>query len=68
MVSDAKRKPVAEYMERPFPVISEDASLTEITNSIGHDTTAILVKHSGGFDIITKSDLIYFLTRQKVNS
>src|SRR5262245_23533902 len=26
---DAKRKPVAEYMERPFPVISEDASLTE---------------------------------------
>ena len=35
-------KPVAEYMERPFPVISEDASLTEVTNSIGYDTTAIL--------------------------
>jgi cystathionine beta-synthase len=61
---EAKRKPVAEYMERPFPVIAEDASLTELTNAIGHDTTAILVKQARGFDIITKSDLIYFLTRQ----
>jgi cystathionine beta-synthase len=61
---DAKRKPVAEYMEGPFPVISEDASLTEVTNAIGHNTTAILVKQANGFDIITKSDLIYFLTRQ----
>src|SRR6185295_16757724 len=39
---DAKRKPVAEYMEGPFPVISEDASLTEVTNAIGPETTAIL--------------------------
>jgi len=61
---DAKRKPVAEYMERPFPVIPEDASLTEVTNNIGHDTTAILVKQAHGYDIITKSDLIYFLTHQ----
>jgi len=61
---EAKRKPVAEYMEGPFPVISEDASLTEVTNAIGHNTTAILVKQASGFDIITKSDLIYFLTRQ----
>jgi cystathionine beta-synthase len=60
---EAKRKPVAEYMEGPFPVISEDASLTEVTNAIGHNTTAILVKQANGFDIITKSDLIYFLTR-----
>jgi cystathionine beta-synthase len=61
---EAKRRPVAEYMEGPFPVISEDASLTEVTNAIGHNTTAILVKQANGFDIITKSDLIYFLTRQ----
>jgi len=61
---EAKRKPVAEYMERPFPVISEDASLTEVTECIGQNTTAILVKQAHGFDIITKSDLIYFLTRQ----
>jgi cystathionine beta-synthase len=61
---EAKRKPVAEYMERPFPVISEDASLTEVTSQIGHETTAILVRQAHGYDIITKSDLIYFLTRQ----
>jgi cystathionine beta-synthase len=61
---DAKRKPVAEYMERPFPVISEDSSLAEITKAVGHETTAILVKQASGYDIITKSDLIYFLTRQ----
>jgi cystathionine beta-synthase len=61
---NAKRKPVAEYMEKPFPVISEDASLAEITDSIGHETAAILVKRTHGFDIITKSDLIYFLTKQ----
>src|SRR6185503_16674087 len=61
---EAKRKPVAEYMEGPFPVISEDASLTEVTSQIGHETTAILVRRANGYDIITKSDLIYFLTRQ----
>ena len=61
---DAKRKPVAEYMERPFPVISEEASISEITKTVGHETTAILVKQANGYDIITKSDLIYFLTRQ----
>ena len=65
---EAKRRPVAEYMEGPFPVISEDASLTEVTNAIGQNTTAILVKQANGFDIITKSDLIYFLTRQNGDS
>src|SRR5437867_2958874 len=67
LVSDpmAKRKPVAEYMEKPFPVISADASLEEVAHNIDHQTPAILVKHVGGYDIITKSDLIFFLTKQK---
>jgi cystathionine beta-synthase len=66
LVSDpvAKHKPVAEYMERPFPVISEDASLEEISHNMGHQNPAILVKHANGFDIITKSDLIFFLTKK----
>ena len=68
LVSDpvAKRKPVAEYMEKPFPVISEGASLTELAQSMDKQTPAILVKQASGFDIITKSDLIFFLTRQKI--
>jgi cystathionine beta-synthase len=66
LVSDpqAKMKPVAEYMEKPFPVISVDASLEEIAHNMDHRTPAILVKHPTGFDIITKSDLIFFLTKK----
>jgi cystathionine beta-synthase len=67
LVSDpqAKMKPVAEYMEKPFPVISEDSPLEEIAHNMGHQTPAILVKHASGFDILTKSDVIFFLTKQK---
>src|SRR6516162_3032851 len=67
LVSDpvAKLKPVAEYMEKPFPVISENASIDEISHNMDHQTPAILVRRATGFDIITKSDLIFFLTRQK---
>ena len=67
LVSDpvAKHKPVAEYMEKPFPVIAEDASLSDIAHQMDRETPAILVKQASGFDIITKSDLIFFLTRQK---
>jgi cystathionine beta-synthase len=66
LVSDpgARLKPVVEYMEKPFPVITDDASLTEVAQRMDRDTSAILVKHAGGFDIITKSDLIFFLTRK----
>ena len=62
---NAKTKPVAEYMERPFPVVSEDAPLTEIAHRMDRETPAILVKQQNGYDIITKSDLIFFLTKQK---
>ena len=67
LVSDpvAKRKPVAEYMEKPFPIISEDAPIEEIAHNLDHQKPAVLVRHGTGFDIITKSDLIFFLTKQK---
>jgi cystathionine beta-synthase len=66
LVSDplAKRKPVAEYMEKPFPVIPGEASITEIAQHMDRDTPAILVRQGSSFDIITKSDLIQFLTKQ----
>jgi len=67
LVSDpvAKRKPVAEYMEKPFPIISEDAPIEEIAHNMDHQRPAVLVRRGTGFDIITKSDLIFFLTKQK---
>lgn len=60
----ARNKPVAEYMERPFPVVSEEASLTEVAHKMDHETPAILVKRVGGFDILTKTDLIFVLTKK----
>ena len=66
LVSDpnARLKPVVEYMEKPFPVVNDEASLTEVAQRMDRETPAILVKTQGGFDIITKSDLIFFLTRK----
>src|SRR5436190_14865061 len=66
LVSDpgARLKPVVEYMEKPFPVVNDDASLNEVAQHMDRETPAILVRQQGGFDIITKSDLIFFLTRK----
>jgi cystathionine beta-synthase len=62
--ANARSKPVVEYMEKPFPVVSDEASITDVAQRMDRETPAILVKQQGGFDIITKSDLIYFLTRK----
>jgi predicted transcriptional regulator len=62
--ANARSKPVVEYMEKPFPVVSDEAPLTEVAQQMDRETPAILVKQQGGFDIITKSDLIFFLTRK----
>jgi cystathionine beta-synthase len=67
LVSDpaARLKPVVEYMEKPCPVVGENASLTEVAELMDRETPAILVRQKdGAFDIITKSDLIFFLTRK----
>ena len=65
LVSDpaARTKPVAEFMEPPFPLLPADASINMVAEHIKSDTTAVLVRRGKGFDIITKSDLILFLTR-----
>lgn len=64
----ARSKPVAEYMGPPFPVLAADASISAVADHMKQDTTAVIIRTgdegSGEFDIITKSDLILFLTRQ----
>ena len=60
----ARGKPVVEYMEKPFPVVSDDASLNEVAQRMHREISAVLVRQKDGFDIITKSDLIFFLTRK----
>ncbi len=70
LISDpaARNKPVAEYMEEPFPVLPEDASINMVAEHMKQNTTAVLVSLGSGFDIITKSDLILFLTRLQSTS
>jgi len=70
LVSDpsASTKPVAEYMEPPFPILPSDAAISLVTEHMKSDTTAVLVQSGDDLDIITKSDLIEFLTRQKDDS
>ncbi len=65
LVSDpsARTKPVAEYMEPPFPVVPGDAPIASVVEHMKRDVTAVLVETAHGFDIITKSDLVGFLTR-----
>ena len=67
LVSDpvARLKPVAEYMEKPFPVVAgRCVAHRGCAQQMDRETPAILVRQQGGFDIITKSDLIFFLTRK----
>ena len=59
----AGNKPVAEYMEEPFPVLPEAATINMVAEHMKQNTTAVLVQLGSGYDIITKSDLILFLTR-----
>ena len=54
---------MAEYMEGPFPVLDQDASINMVAEYMKEDTTAVLVRLGDKFDIVTKSDLILFLTR-----
>ena len=64
----ARNKPVAEYMEEPFPVLPKEASINRVAEHMKQNTTAVLVQLENGFDIITKSDLILFLTRLQSTS
>jgi cystathionine beta-synthase len=69
LISDpsARSKPVAEYMEPPFPLLPSDASISLVAEHMKSDITAVLVESADGYDIITKSDLIGFLTRHQVD-
>ncbi len=60
----ARAKPVAEYLEPPFPTVGPESSLAVVAEHMKNRTTAVIIESPQGFAIITKSDLIEFLTRQ----
>ena len=65
LVSDpsVRSKPVAEHMEPPFVVLPPDAPINMLAEHMRGEMTAVLIENGKEFDIITKSDLILFLTR-----
>ena len=65
LVSDpsVRSKSVAEHMEPPFVVLPPDAPINMLAEHMRGEMTAVLIENGKGFDIITKSDLILFLTR-----
>lgn len=54
-----KAKPVSELMQAPFPMVSEQAPMEDISKLINKENNAVLMTDLGGdVHIITKHDLI----------
>jgi cystathionine beta-synthase len=52
-------RPIRDIMQGPFPVVSAQASIDEVTRKIDKNNTAVLVMDPGGnWHIITKYDVI----------
>lgn len=56
---------VSKIMEKPFPEVTCDASLDDITKLLNRGNNAVIVHLSeGSYQIITRSDLIHTLSKQ----
>lgn len=67
--SQSRSNPVSEIMDAPFPIVTVDLKMDQISKLFKDRTTAVLVhKADGTYDILTKSDLIYALTIGDTNS
>ncbi len=52
-------KPIKEVMRAPFPIVSKDASVEQVSKLINKENEAVLVDlENGDFHIITKHDVI----------
>lgn len=64
-----REHPVSEIMDAPFPVVTVDLKMDQITKLFKDQTPAVLVQQTDGrYDILTKSDLIYSLTHRDETS
>lgn len=63
-----RNESVGSIMEKPFPVISSDLKVDQVSKLFDKNTSAVIVtKNDGLLDIITKSDLIQALSVQEAN-
>lgn len=59
----ARDLPVSDIMDAPFPVVTIDLKLDQLSKMFKDRTPAVIVKHAEHqYDILTKSDLIYAIT------
>lgn len=61
---DVDKVVVREVMGEPFPVVSRNATIEEITALVPYQHEAVLVANAGRYDIITKSDVVYGIANQ----
>lgn len=56
---DLRKLTIREVMDKPLPVISQDAPLGRITHILGNESPAVFVEMgSGTYEILTKYDLM----------
>ncbi len=54
---------VTEFMDKPFPTVTEKTSIENLYKLLEAETSALIVERDDlSFDIITRSDLIYSIT------
>ncbi len=64
---EVKNKKVSEIMQKPFPVVGEQATIDEVSKLINKDNNAVLMKDLGGnYHIITKHDIIQAVAKMNV--
>jgi cystathionine beta-synthase len=62
--STKRSSPVREIMDQPFPVVTCDVKIDQLTKMFDKKTSAVLVSMAdGSLNILTKSDLIQTLSR-----
>jgi len=52
---------VREVMTPPFPLVSPDTYLDELTDLISRETAVLVPAGDGQYDVLTKYDLVHTL-------
>ncbi len=60
---DLRKVVVREVMGKPFPVVETSAGIDQITQLLSTESPAVFVRRTGGYEIITKYDLVAAVAR-----
>jgi len=58
---DLQASVVREVMTPPFPLVSPDTYLDELTDLISRETAVLVPLGEGQYDVLTKYDLVHTL-------